>query len=174
MGYLSSGVLTLEDFQVTGLWAPCLGYLDACGAGADNSALLAVDGDLFVGPEGGMMNDAFEFLDTGPVRDVAFGGEAGADDEVLGFGGATVCGLDVPASFLGVELGVNDNTFEGGLTFDVEDSVARVEVIAEIVIVGVVVRPVVSLDDLGNTQLILWNFRVDHGARVAIPTPGPA
>ena len=120
----------LEDLEVTGLGAPSLRYLDTSRSSSDNGTLLALDWDLFVGPERGMMYGSFEFVDTGPIRDVSLGRKASADDQIFGFGSTAICCLHVPASFVGLELSVSNNTFESCLTFDIEDFITSIKVIS--------------------------------------------
>ena len=126
------------------LLAPGLGYLDTCCTGSNDGTLLALDWDLFVRPERGMMKDAFEFVDPGPIRDVALGGKAGADDQILGFGNPAVRRLDVPTSFSSVELSIDNNTLKRRLALDVENLITSIEIISQVVVVRVVVWPIVS------------------------------
>ena len=90
------------------------------------------------------MENAFEFVNAWPVGHIALSCEASADDEVLRFGVSTICSLDVPASLIGLELSFGDNTLEGCIFLEVEDLVAGVEIVSQVVIVGIVVWPVVS------------------------------
>ena len=126
------------------------------------------------------MENAFELVDAWPVGHIALCCEASADDEVLRFGVSTICSLDVPASLIGLELSFGDNTLEGCIFLEVEDLVAGVEIVSQVVIVGIVVWPVVSekcqqsshqkpgysarFDNLRNVQLVFGDFRVDHGS----------
>lgn len=134
----------LEDLDVTRLWAPCLRYLNTCCTSSDDGTLLAFDRDLFVGPERGMMNDPFEIVDPGPIRDVSLSRKASADDQVLGFSSSAVRCLYVPASFPGFELGVDNNALESCLAFDVDNLVASIEIVSQVVVIRVVVWPIVS------------------------------
>jgi len=90
------------------------------------------------------MNSAFEFVDSGPIRDVSLGSKAGADDQIFGFSSSAIGCFDVPTSFLSVELSIDNNTLKSGLALDVENPITGVEVVSQVVIVGVVVRPIVS------------------------------
>lgn len=92
-----------------------------------------------------MVKDTLELVNSGPVRNITLGSKAGTYDQILGFGIPAVCRLDVPTSFFGVELSFGNNAVESCLALDVKDSIASVEVVAQIVVVWVVVRPVVSL-----------------------------
>lgn len=121
---------SLEDFEVTRLWAPSLGYLNPCCAGSDDGTFLAVNWDLFVRPERGVMNGTLEFIDARPVRDIPFGSESGTDDKICSFSSSAVGGLDVPTSFIGVELSINNDTLESRLALDVENLIASVEIIS--------------------------------------------
>ena len=123
---------------------PSLGDLNTGRTGANDGTLLAFDRDLIVRPERRMMKDASELLDAGPIRDVSLSSEAGADDQILGFRSPAISCLDVPASFVSLELSISDDTLEGCLAFDVKNLVAGVEVIPQVMIVRVVVWPVVS------------------------------
>ena len=170
----------LEDFDMASFWPPSLSDLHASRASADDGTLLALDRDLFIRPEGGVMENTFELVDAWPVGHIALRCEASADNEVLRFGIAIICSLDVPASLIGLELSFGDNTFESCIFLEVEDLVAGVEIVSQVVIVGIVVWPVVSktcqqsshprprynarFDNLGNVQLVLGDFRVDHGS----------
>ena len=91
-----------------------------------------------------MMHRALETVNARPVGDVTLGRKAGADDQVLRFGCAAVCGLYMPASLVSGELGLSNDALKSGVGFDVENFVAGVEVISEIMVVGVVVGPVVA------------------------------
>ena len=135
---------SLEDLEMAGLWAPSLGYLDTCRTSPNDGTPLALDWNFLVRPERGMMNDTFEFLDPRPIRDVSLGSKAGADHQVLGFSSPAVRGLDVPTPFFSVEVSVDNNTLKGCLTLDVENSVASVKIISQVVVIWIVVRPIVS------------------------------
>ena len=134
----------LEDLEMTRLWAPSLGYLNTCCTSSNDGTLLALDWDLFVRPERGMMNGAFEFVDPGPIRDVSLGSKAGADDQIPGFSSPAVRCLDVPTSFLSFELSIDNNTLKSCLTLDVENPIASIEIISQVVVIRVVVWPIVS------------------------------
>lgn len=77
------------------------------------------------------MKNTFELLDAWPVGHITFGSEAGCDDQVLGFRSSTIGRLDVPATFVRIELGSGYNTFKGSVALDVENIVAMIEVISE-------------------------------------------
>jgi hypothetical protein len=91
-----------------------------------------------------MMNNPFELVDPGPIRDVSLGRKTGADDQILGFSSPAVRCLDVPASFVGLELSIDNNTLKSCLAFDVENLVASIEIISQVVVIRVVVWPIVS------------------------------
>ena len=91
------------------------------------------------------MHDTLELLNARPIGNVALRCKTSTDDQILRFGGASVCSVDMPAALIGVELGFGDDTLESGVGFDVQDLVTGVEVIAEIVVVGIIVRPIVSV-----------------------------
>ena len=164
----------LEDFDVASLWPPSLSDLHASRTSADDATLLALDRDLFIRPEGGVMENTSELVDARPVRHIALRCEASADDEILRFGSPAICGLNMPASLIGLELSFGDNTLESCIFLKAEDLVAGVEVVPQVVIVGIVVRPIVSetrqqsshaktgysarFDDLRNVQLVLGDF----------------
>ena len=134
----------LEDLKMTRLWAPSLGYLNTRCTSSNDGTLLALDWDLFVRPERGMMNGAFEFVDSGPIRDVSLGSKAGADDQILGFSSPAVRCLDVPTSFFSFELSIDNNTLKSCLTLDVENPIASIKIISQVVVIRVVVWPIVS------------------------------
>jgi len=113
-----------------------------------------------------MVNDALELVYTLPRGDlkggqriteqrrkvpligatnVAFGGKTGTNHKVLCLSSAAVRCLDGPAALFGVEMGVCHHTFERRLALDVEDFVAVVEVVSELFVARVVVRPVVPI-----------------------------
>ena len=91
-----------------------------------------------------MMKDAFEFVDPGPIRDISLGSKAGADNQILCFSSPAVRCLDSPTSFFGVELSIGNNTLKGRLALDVENPVASIEIITQVVVIRVVVWPIVS------------------------------
>jgi hypothetical protein len=72
------------------------------------------------------MDNAFEFVNSRPVRDISFCSEASTDDKIFGLGTPAIGGLDVPASLVCVELTFGDNCAECGAFSDVQDPVASV------------------------------------------------
>ena len=100
------------------------------------------------------MENTFEFFDPGPSRDVPFGSKAGTDDEILGLGSPTIGSLDMPTSFVSFELSINNNTLKSRLALDVENPVASIEIISQVVIIWVVIWPIVS----GTCQLIAYSM----------------
>ena len=99
----------LENFQFTSHRAPGLCDLNSCCASADDGTLLAFDVDLIIRPEGGMMDNAFEIVNSWPVRDISFRSEASTNDKILGLSIPAVGSLNVPASLICVELSFSDN-----------------------------------------------------------------
>lgn len=91
-----------------------------------------------------MMNDPFELVDPRPIRDVSLGRKADADDQILGFSSPAVRRLDVPTSFVGLELGIDNNTFKSCLALDVEDFIASIEIVSQVVVVRVIVWPIMA------------------------------
>jgi hypothetical protein len=176
---------SLENLEVACHGAPCLGDLDARSAGADDSALLPLHIDLLVRPEGRVMNNTLELLDSEPARDVSLSCEARGDDEVLGLGCSAVCCLDRPTSFVRVELGFHNNTFEGSMALNVKDLVTVIKVITKLLVPRVVRWPGIPRSNLDtdtgrdvqahnvrfpsfwNRQLVFGNFGVDHGPSCA-------
>lgn len=77
-----------------------------------------------------MVYNAFELVNAGPVRDVPFGSKASTDNKICGFGSSAIGSLDVPTSFVSVELSIDNDTFKSGLAFDVKDLVTCVEIIS--------------------------------------------
>ncbi len=134
---------------MTRLRAPSLGYLNTRRTSSNDGTLLALDWDLFVRPEGGMVNYAFEFVDAGPNRQVSLSSKACADDKILGFSSPAVRCLDSPMSIFSFELSIDNNTLKSCLALNVENPIAGIEIIAQIVVIRVVVWPIVS----GASQL---------------------
>ena len=130
---------------MTRLRPPCLCDLYAGSTGTDDSTLLAFNRNLLIRPERRVMNYALELVDAWPVWDIPLCSESGTDDQIFSFRSPAVRSLDRPSTFVGVELCINDDAFEGGLALDVDDSVAGVKVVAEVMVVWVVVWPVVSI-----------------------------
>ena len=120
------------------------------------------------------MENTFVLVDAWPVGNIALRCEASADDEIFGFGISTICGLNMPASLIGLELSLGDNTFESCIFLKVEDLFAGVKIVSQIMIVGIIVWPIVSeacqqsthpkhghsarFDDLRNAQLVLGDL----------------
>lgn len=135
---------SLEHLEMTSLWTPSLSDLYTSGASTDDGAFLAFDWDLFIRPEGGVVNNALEFVDAWPIWYIALRSEASADDQILGFCSAAVCSLDIPAPFIGVELRLGNNALESSVALDIQHSVTSIEIVPQVVIVGVIIWPVVS------------------------------
>jgi hypothetical protein len=98
--------------------------------------------------------------------------KSGSENEVLGLGRATISGLDIPFPLLRVELSSNNDGIESTVFLDTNDFVDVIEVITQVLVVGVVVGPVPGVVYLGPGELILWDFRVNAGSGVAVPSPG--
>lgn len=90
------------------------------------------------------MNDTFEIVYPRPIRDVSLGSKASTDYQILGLSSPAVRCLDVPTPFFSVELSIDNNTLKSRLTLDVENSIACVEVISQVVVIRVVVWPIVT------------------------------
>jgi hypothetical protein len=90
------------------------------------------------------MNNAFEFVDAGPIRDVAFGSKAGTYHQILAFGSPAIRCLDVPTSFFSIKLSTGDNTLKSCLALDVKNSITGIKIISQVMVVRVVVWPIVS------------------------------
>lgn len=133
---------------------PGLSHLNASSTRTNDGTSLALDVHLLIGPEGRMVDHALEQVDVLPLGHVALGREPGGDDQVFGFGGAAVGGFDVPAAFVGVELGFGYNAVEGGVALDVEDFVAVVEVLSELLHKASMKRAN-SQDGMGS-YLVIW------------------
>lgn len=102
------------------------------------------------------MNNTLKFVDANEfIGNIAFSSEAGGNYEVFGFCGPTVCCLDVPFPFLGIELSIDHNTVEGSLFFDAEDLIAVIKVSAKVLVVGVVARPYPIFISFRDGKLIL-------------------
>lgn len=162
---------SLEDLDFAGDRTPGLGYLHPRSSGADDGAALVLDVDFIVGPEGRVMNDALELVHTGPVGDIALGGEAGSKDEVLCLCGAAIFGLDAPPTGVCVKLCADDDGVEGAVLLDIEDLVDVIKVCAELIVGGIVARPVPSLPSLWEAELVLWDFRIHTCSGIAVPAP---
>ncbi len=91
------------------------------------------------------MNSTLELVDARPLWYVPLRSKAGCDDEVLGFRSTPVLSFDVPAPVIGIELGVDDDAFEGSVILDVENSVAVIEVVTELFVGRIVRRPIVPV-----------------------------
>lgn len=118
------------------------------------------------------MHDALEVINSDKlVRDVALCGEASGDYKVFGFGNTAVGGLDSPLALVGVELGVDYDTVEGGFLLDAEDLVAVVKVGPQVLVVGVVVGPDPIFVCFWDGELVLWDLGVYTSTWVAVPPP---
>lgn len=98
--------------------------------------------------------------------------KAGSKDEILGLGRATIGSLDIPFALLCIELSSNHDGVERAVLLDTNYFIHVIEVITQVLVVGVVVGPIPRVVDLGPRELVLGDFRVDTGAGVAIPSPG--
>jgi len=97
--------------------------------------------------------------------------KASSKNKVFGLGRATICGLNVPFPLVRIELGSNHDGVESAVLFDTHYLVDVIEVLTQILIVGVVIGPVPCLVYLGPRELVLRDFGVDAGAGVAVPSP---
>jgi len=124
----------LEDLEGAEGGALGLNHLDAGSTGANNGAAFALNVDTGVGPEGPVVDYAFEFVEWAEpfLWDVALRGASSADEEVFGLGDAAVFSLDVLAAFFGVELGVDDDAFGGAILFYLEDFVGVVKLFVQL------------------------------------------
>lgn len=96
-----------------------------------------------------MVNDAFEFVDAGPNWQVSLSSKACADDKILGCSSPAVRCLDLPTSSFSFEFSIDNNTLKSCLALNVENPIAGIEIISQIVVIRVVVWPIVS----GASQL---------------------
>lgn len=139
-----------------------------------------------------MVHDAFELVHTGPRRDITLGGlnassvdvqsttltfgpmtyKSGSEDEELGLGRAIICSLDIPFPLLRIELGFNHDGVESAVLLDTNYLVDVIEVITQVLVVRVVVRPVPRVVYLGPGELVLRDLGIDTGAGIAVPSPG--
>lgn len=101
-----------------------------------------------------MVDDAFEGIETFEVGNVAFSGEAGSDDEVFGFCCAAIGCLDGPFPFGLVELGVDYNAFKGTVLLDFKHFVDMVEIVSQLLVVGVIGGPRPVFEDFRDRILI--------------------
>lgn len=97
--------------------------------------------------------------------------EAGSKDKVLSLGRATICGLNIPFPLLRIELGFNHDGVESTILLDTNYLVDVIEIITQVFVVGVVIRPIPCIVYLGPREFVLRNFGVDAGAGVAVPSP---
>ena len=164
----------LEDFQFPGDGAPSLGDLNTRGARADYGAFLVLHVDVEIGPEGRMMDYAFEVIDADELGgNITLGCETSGDDEVFGLGGSTIGGLDVPATFFSVELSIDDNAVESRFFFDAEDFVAVIEIRTQVFVGWVVGGPGPVFPGFRDGELVFGNFRVNPSTGIAVPSPCP-
>lgn len=98
--------------------------------------------------------------------------KAGSENKVFGLGRATICSFDVPFPLFQIECGPNNNAVESAVLLDTNYPVDVVKVSTQVFVVRVVAGPVPCLVYFGPRELILRNFGVDAGARVAVPSPG--
>lgn len=109
------------------------------------------------------MADALEIVDANEfVGNIAFGSKPSSDNEIFGLGSTSIGSLDVPAAFVSVELGFDDNTIERRMTFDVQDFVAVIEICSEVFVSRIVGWPGPVLVCLWDGQLIFWDLVSCH------------
>lgn len=77
----------------------------------------------------------------------------------------------MPFSFLCIELGLNHDGVESAVLLDTNYLVDMIEIITQIFVVGVVIGPVPCIVYFWPSELVLRDFGVDTGARVAVPSP---
>lgn len=133
----------LKDLEMTSLGTPGLSQLNTRCTSTDDGTFLALYRNLLVWPKGRVMNNALELIDTGPIRDIALSSKASANDQVLALGLPAVSSIDVPAALVFVELSTSDNALKSCLALNVNDPVTGIEIVPQVVVVWVVVRPVV-------------------------------
>lgn len=95
-----------------------------------------------------------------------------SEDEVFGLGRVTICSFYIPFSLPRIELGLNHNRVESAVLFDTNYLVDVIRVIAQDFVARVVVGPIPRLVYLGPVERVLWDFGIDAGAWVAVPSPG--
>lgn len=78
----------------------------------------------------------------------------------------------MPFPLLGIEVCFNHDGVECAVLLDTDYLVDVIEVITQVLVVRVVVGPVPCVVYLGPSELVLRDFGVDAGARVAVPSPG--
>ena len=173
---------TLEHFQVAGAGAPGLGNLNAGSASADNGTAFTGYIHLLIWPKGRVMDYSVELFNARPAGNIALGCKSCAQDQILGLAGAAICGLNVPASLVSVELCLGHDAMEGGVALYIEDFVTVVKVVPELLVARIVVRPVVAVDvslsfcrvaaqrydsrapRLRDRKLILRDLAINHGS----------
>lgn len=75
------------------------------------------------------MDNSFELVDARPVRNISLSREACTDDQILRFGISAISRLDVPTSFICVELGFGDDCSKGSSFSQVQDSVTGIKLL---------------------------------------------
>lgn len=100
--------------------------------------------------------------------------KSSAQDEILCFRGTTILSSNGPLASSSIKLSTDDNGIERAVLLDVENLVDVIKIISQILVRRVVGLPIPRLPHFGPRELVLRHFRVDPGARVAVPTPGAA
>jgi hypothetical protein len=95
----------LEDGELGNVGGDLLNRLDARGTSTDDTDTLALDIDALLRPDGRVGANALELVEALERGNVALGGKAGAEDEVLGLVDVTTLGVDVPDARGVVPLG---------------------------------------------------------------------
>lgn len=162
-----------EDGQGVGDLGDFLRDLHGRGAHAHQANALAMEVEV-LGVKGGVVDLALVVLQAGKVGQVFLVQEARAQQEELGFRDAALVGLDCPLARLLVPGAALDPVLEVRVLAQVEGLVDVGKVAPEFAVVRESFAEGPGGVDLWDGELVKGEFRVDSGARVAIPVPRPS
>ena len=118
-----------------------------------------------------MVHFALEFVHVLDIGDVAFGSEAGGDNQESSLNGTAVGGLDGPLGGLLVEFAGVDDGFKCCVFAEVADFIDVIEIGLQFLPVGVVSGESPGFIDFWDVELVDRYWAVDSSSRVAVPSP---
>jgi len=116
------------------------------------------------------MNNALELFHPLEIRHIPLRCKPRRNNKKSALRNPSIFSLNMPFPFLSIELRANDDRFKRALFAEIQHLITMVKVGAELLVVWVVGRPIPVFVYFRPTEFVLWDFRVDACAGVAVPT----